>query len=182
MRLAMQMLNRYFVPFALILILSAIYFHVDNPWQWRLWDASYKQALVILAISMLVNWYLSANTYRYIHWAKQMKILQVWLYYVWAVPLFWLLQPVWGPVWLLFVMAPVTAALFTNRWHTLASALVSAGTMLAIYYQRGVFADGMGPAGGMACVHASFIVIFALFVYGLEQTALRLRDSALGRN
>jgi hypothetical protein len=177
----MQMLNRYFVPFALILILSAIWFNVENPLDWHQWDPSYKYALAILAVSMLTNWYLSSHTYRFIHWAKEMKILQVWLYYVWAVPLFWLLQPFWGPMWLLFVMAPVTAALFTDRWHTLASALVSAGTMLLIYYKRGVFDGGMGPAGGMACVHACFIVVFALFVYGLEQTALRLRDSALGR-
>ncbi len=177
----MQMLNRYFVPFALILILSAIWFNVENPLDFRQWDPSYKYALAILAVSMVTNWYLSSHTYRFIHWAKQMKVLQVWLYYVWAVPLFWLLQPYWGPMWLLFVMAPVTAALFTDRWHTLASALVSAGTMLAIYYKRGVFDGGMGPAGGMACVHACFIVVFALFVYGLEQTALRLRDSALGR-
>lgn len=177
----MQMLNRYFVPFALILILSALWFNVENPSDWRHWDPNYKQALIILAVSILVNWYLSANTYRFIHWAKQMKILQVWLYYIWAVPLFWLLQPLWGPMWLLFVMAPVTAALFTNRWQTLLSAVVSAGTMLAIYHQRGLFHEGMGPAEGMACVQASFIIVFALFVYGLEQTALRLRDVTLGR-
>jgi hypothetical protein len=177
----MQMLNRYFVPFALILILSAIWFNVENPLDWRHWDTSYKQALVILAVSMLVNWYLSSHTYRYIHWAKQMKILQVWLYYLWAVPLFWLLQPFWGPMWLLFVMAPVTAALFTDRWQTLASAVVSAGTMLLVYYKRGLFQDGIGPQEGMVCVHAAFIIVFALFVYGLEQTALRLRDAALGR-
>jgi hypothetical protein len=175
----MQMLNRYFVPFALILILSAIWFNVENPLDWRHWDAPYKLSLAILAVSMVVNWWFAKNTYRYIHLAKQMKILQVWLYYIWAVPLFWLLQPFWGPVWLLFVMAPITAALFTNRRHTVIKALVSASTMLGIYYKRGVFEGGLGPAGGMACVHACFIVIFALFVYGLEQTALRLRDARL---
>ncbi len=177
----MQMLNRYFVPFALILILSALWFNVENPSDWRHWDSTYKESLIILAISMAVNWYLSVNTYRYIHWAKQIKILEVWLYFLLAAALFWLLGPSWGPMWLLFVMSPVAAALFTNRWHTLGSALTSAGTMLLIYYKRGLFHEGIGPAEGMACVHASFIVVFALFVYGLEQTALRLRDVALRR-
>jgi hypothetical protein len=177
----MQMLNRYFAPFALILISSAIWFSVDNPGDWHSWNPSYKYALGILAVSMIVNWWLAKNTYRFIHLTKPMKILQVWIYYVWAVPLFWLLQPFWGPMWLLFVMAPVTAAMSTDRWHTLASALISATTMLAIYYSHGLFREGIGPQEGMACVQACFIVVFALFVYGLEQTALRLRDSALGR-
>ena len=167
----MQMLNRYFAPFALILIVSAVYFSEPDP-------AAYKISLAILAASIVVNWWVAKNTYRYIHWAKQMKILQVWLDYIWAVPLFWLLQPYWGPMWLLFVMAPATAALTMDRWHTLFVATVSAGTMLGIYYYRGVFE--VGPAGGMACVHASFIIIFAMFVYGLAQAALRLRDSNLG--
>lgn len=167
----MQMLNRYFSPFALALILSAIYFSEPEP-------RAYKLSLGILGASILVNWWLSANTYRFIHWSRQMRALQVWLNFVWAVPLFWLLQPFWGPMWLLFVMAPVTAALHFTRWQVLGTALVSAGTMLGIYYVNGVF-DG-GPAAGMAVVHALFIVVFALFVHALSQTALRMRDANVG--
>ena len=175
----MQMLNRYFVPFALILILSAIWFNVENPADWRHWDTAYKYSLAILAVSTVVNWWFAKNTYRYIHLAKQMKVLQVWLYFIWAVPLFWLLQTFWEPMWLLFVMAPVAAALFTNRWHTVVMALVSAGTMLGIYYKRDVFSYGWTTGqAGMSYVHATFIVVFSLFVYGLEQTALRLRARA----
>lgn len=167
----MHLLNRYFTPFALALILSAIYFSEPEP-------RAYKLSLGILFASILVNWWLSANTYRFIHWARQMRGLQVMLNYIWAVPLFWLLQPYWGPMWLLFVMAPATAALIMTRGQTLLMGLVSAGTMLGIYYVRGVF-DG-GPAAGMCVVHALFIVVFALFVHALAQTALRMRDAAIG--
>jgi hypothetical protein len=170
----MQMLNRYFVPFALILILSAIYFSSPD-------QEVVNIAFGILAFAMAVNWWFSKNTYRYIHLAKQMKFLQVWLNYVWAVPLVYLLLPFWGPMWLLFAMAPITAALFSNRWHTLGMALVSAGTMLGIYYKQGAFEAGWAEGmAGMTYVHAVFIVIIALFVYGLAQTALRLRDARLG--
>ncbi len=82
-------------------------------------------------------------------------------------------------MWLLFVMAPVTAALYFSFWQTLATALAASATMLGIYYYRGVF-DG-GPAAGMAFVEGVFIVIFSLFVHGLAQTALRLRDANLPR-
>lgn len=167
----MQMLNRYFTPFALVLILSAIYFSEPDP-------RDYKLSLGILAASVLVNWWLSSHAYRYVGWAQRMHIIQIWINFLWAVPLFYLLQPYWAPMWLLFVMPPVTAALYVGRAHTLASAGAGAATMLLIYYKRGVF-DG-GPAAGMACVHAAFILVFALFVHALAQTALRLRDAQLG--
>ena len=172
----MQMLNRYFAPFALILILSAIWFNVESPLNWHTWEPSYRYALAILAASMLVNWWFSANTYRFIRWSRQMKVLQVWMNFVWAVPLVYLLVPFWAPVWLLFVMAPVTAALYMAWWSTLATALISAGTLLLVYYLRNPLE---GAVLGMALVHASFIVVFSLFVHSLAQAALRLRDANL---
>lgn len=164
------MLNRYFAPFALLLILSAIWFSEPDP-------RDYKLSLMILAASALSSWWLDRNTYRFVSWARQMRLLQVWLNFVWTVPLFVLLHPYWAPMWLLFVMAPATAALIMGFGQTLFTALVSAGTMLAIYWGRGVFAEGLGPAAGQAFVHAAFIVVFSLFVHALAQTALRLRDA-----
>lgn len=177
----MQMLNRYFAPFALLLIASAIWFTVENPGDFAQWDRSYKLALAILAASSAVNWWLSRNAYRWIQWTRQLRLAQIWLNYIWATPLFWLLQPYWAPMWLLFVMAPATAALYTSRLQTVLTAAASAATMLAIYYQRGAFDGGLGPAGGMAIVHAVFILVFSMFVHGLAQTALRLRDISLPR-
>lgn len=177
----MQMLNRYFAPFALLLILSAIWFSAENPMDVAHWDSSYKAALAILGVSILVNWWISKNTYRWVQWARVLRQAQIWLALVWTIPLFWLLQPYWAPMWLLFVMAPVTAALYSDRLETGICAFVSSGAMLLIYFKRGAFDGGLGPAGGMAVVHAVFIVVFSLFVQGLAQTALRLRDAALSR-
>jgi len=166
----MQMLNRYFTPFAIILIASAIWFSDADP-------RAYKLSIAILILSILINWWLSKNTYRFVSWARQMRIVQVWLNYIWAVPLFYLLAPTWGPMWLLFVMAPATAAMVMSWRQTLTVALVSAATMLGIYYHSGVFESQ--AAAGMAVVHACFIVILSLFIYALAQTALRLRDANL---
>ena len=163
----MQMLNRYFTPFALILILSAIYFSEPEP-------RDSKMSLGILALSIVVNWWLSANTYRYSRWAKSMRVVQIWINYVWAAPLAYLLVPYWAPMWLLFLMPPVTAALYMTWASTLGVSVVSAGTMLLVYYFRNPLE---GPALGRACVHASFILLFSLFVHSLAQAALRLRDA-----
>lgn len=162
----MNLLNRYFTPFAALLIVSAIYFTEPD------------RRTVYLAAgtwggSILVNWWLANNMYRFIGWANRLKSVQVWLNYVWAIPLFYLLQPFWAPMWLLFVMAPVTAALYQGRTQTLITSIVSAGTMLGLYWIRGLEGD---IAWGMAIVHAAFIVIFSVFIYALAETALRLRD------
>ena len=168
----MQMLNRYFTPFALVLIISAVYFRID---EFR--DAGTRAPMIaagILAADVLINWWLGRNQYRWMAWSRQLRLLQVWLNYVWAVPLFYLLYPYWAPMWLLFVMAPTAAALTTSRGHTALCAGVSAATMIGLYWARqpleGVFL-------GMALSQAAFILIFSLFVNSLAQTALRMRDA-----
>jgi hypothetical protein len=170
----MQTLNRYFTPFALVLIISAVYFRID---EFR--ETGLRAPLIaagILAADILVNWWIGRNQYRWMAWSRQLRLAQVWLNYVWAVPLFLLLYPYWAPMWLLFVMAPTAAALTTSRTHTISCALAAAGTMIGIYAWRqpleGVFL-------GMALSQAAFIVIFSLFVHGLAQTALRMRDAGV---
>lgn len=172
----MQMLNRYFTPFALVLIISAVYFRIDD---FR--ETGSRAPFVaagILVADVLVNWWLGRNQYRWIKWARQLRVVQVWLPFVWAVPLFYMLYPYWAPMWLLFVMAPTAAALTTSRGHTLLCALVSAGTMIGIYFYRQGY--HFEPEFlGMILSQAAFILIFSLFVNSLAQTALRLRDASL---
>ena len=171
----MQKLNRYFTPFALVLIASALYFRIDE-----FKDAGLQAPMIaagILVADLVINWWIGRNQYRWMAWAHRLRVLQVWLNYVWAVPLFYLLYPYWAPMWLLFVMAPTAAALTLTTRHTVACALVSAGTMIGLYWHRqpleGVFL-------GMAISQAAFILIFSLFVQGLAETVLRLRDVNAG--
>lgn len=165
----MQMLNRYFTPFALALILAAVYFSEPEP-------RATKTALAVLVADVLLNWWIARNQYRWAAWATRLRRLQVWLNFIWAVPLFYLLYPYWAPMWLLFVMAPTAAALTANRRETTLCSGVSALAMLALYWARQPLE---GVALGMALSHAAFIVIFSLFVHGLAQTALRMRDHNL---
>jgi hypothetical protein len=170
----MQMLNRYFTPFALILIALAVYFRPDEFQGAGLHAA--MLAVAILAADVLLNWWIARNQYRWVGWAPRLRQLQVWLNLVWAIPLFYLLYPYWAPMWLLFTTAPTAAGLTTSRRETLACSLAAAGTMIGIYWLRQPLA---GAFLGMALSQAAFIVIFALFVNGLAQTALRLRDASL---
>jgi hypothetical protein len=163
----MQMLSRYFTPFALLLILSAVKFGEPEP-------GVTKFAVGILVADVLANWWIGKNQYRWVAWAGRFRQIQVWLNLVWAIPLFYLLYPYWGPMWLLFVLAPTAAALTTSKAETVCCALAAAGAMIGIVWSRQPLE---GPFLGMVLSHAAFIVIFSLFVHSLAQTALRLRDS-----
>ncbi len=171
----MQKLNRYFTPFALLLIASAVYFRIDE-----FKDAGLQAPAIaagVLIADLLVNWWIGRNQYRWMAWAARLRFIQVWLNYVWAVPLFYLLYPYWAPMWLLFVMAPTAAALTLPKRHAVACSIISAGTMIGLYWHRqpleGVFL-------GMAVSQAAFIIIFSMFVQGLAETVLRLRDVNAG--
>jgi hypothetical protein len=166
----MQMLSRYFTPFALVLILSAVYFGEPEP-------RATKIAVAILFSDMILNWWISRNQYRWAGWAGRLRQIQVWMNFVWAMPLFYLLYPYWGPMWLLFVLAPTAAALTTSRLETVLCALSAVGVMIAIICSRQPLE---GAYLGMVISHAFFIVIFSLFIHSLAQTALRLRDSNRG--
>lgn len=163
----MQMLSRYFTPFALLLILSAVHFSEPEP-------GVTKIAIAILAADVFLNWWIGKNQYRWVGWAGRFRQMQVWLNFVWAMPLFYLLYPYWAPMWLLFVLAPTAAALTTSKLETVLCALCAAGAMIGIIWSRQPLE---GPYLGMALSHGAFIVIFSLFVHSLAQTALRLRDS-----
>ncbi len=167
----MQMLNRYFTPFVLILIVSAAYFR-------GLWEdesrATAYAALAILAADMLVNWWLNKNQYRWAGWAARFRQLQVWLNLGWSIPLFYLLFPYWNPMWLVFVMAPTAAGLTFGLTETVLCALTAAAAMIGVYWLRQPLT---GEFLGMALSQAAFIIIFSLFVHGLAQAALRLRDA-----
>lgn len=167
----MQMLSRYFTPFALVLILLAVQFGEAEP-------AVTKISIAILIADVLVNWWIGKNQYRWVGWAGRFRQMQVWFNLVWAVPLFYLLYPYWGPMWLLFVLAPTAAALTTSKLETVLCSAAAAASMIGIIRWRQPLE---GPALGMVLSHAAFIVIFALFVHSLAQTALRMRDAGADR-
>ncbi|HBL17530.1 MAG: hypothetical protein A2X36_04705 [Elusimicrobia bacterium GWA2_69_24] len=167
----MNLLNLYFTPFATMLVLIAIYVSEPDP------RPKYI-SLGILVASLVVNHWFSRNTYRFVGWASRLKVIQIWLTFLWSVLLAYLLIPYWAPMWLLLTMPPVTAALYQGRWQTLAAGMVCGLSVLGMYYLRQL-SVGM-PLGaehwGQAFCQAAFIPTLSLFVHALAQTALRMRD------
>jgi len=167
----MNLLNIYFTPFATVLVVLAVYLSEPEKIVRNL-------SFGLLVLSLVVNHWLSKNTYRFIGWTGKIKIIQVWLTFLWSAILAYLLIPYWAPTWLLLTMPAVTAAMYQDRVQTGVVGTVCGLTLLAVYwlYQRKVGMP-LGPQlWGQACVHAGFIPVLGLFVHSLAQTALRLRD------
>ncbi|TBR23836.1 hypothetical protein EPO15_05205 [bacterium] len=170
----MNLLNLYFTPFAAAMVVAAVYF--SEP------DATTKYlSFGLLFFSLAVNHWFSKNTYRFVGWAGRLKVLQVWLTFLWSAVLAYLLMPYWAPIWLLLTMPPVIAALNQGRWQTVGTALVCGLSVLGLYYLRQL-SVGM-PLGAdhwaQASVQALFIPVLAAFVHELAETALRMRDVAM---
>src|SRR5579864_9428855 len=100
----MEILNRFFGPFAACLVLAALYFSQPDP-------STKWLSLGMLAFAIASNLWISRRAYRYIHLTKYLRGSLVWINYLTCVPLVYLLGGFWGPMWLLFLMAPATAAL-----------------------------------------------------------------------
>src|ERR1035437_7021148 len=108
----MHILNYYFTPFAVILILFAIFFSEPEH------SVTYA-SFGLLAASFVVNYWLNANVYRLMQLTRRIRGITVWINLFTSAVLFYLLFPYWAPMWLLFLMAPAASAMFMKKWQVL---------------------------------------------------------------
>ncbi len=168
----MHILNYYFTPFAVILILFAIFFSEPGS------SVTYA-SFAILAAAFIANYWLGSNVYRFMRWSRHIRTLTVGLNLAVSAALFYLLAAYWAPMWLLFLAAPAASAMFMKKWQVLLTALTAAGIMLGLYYLRSVvYGMGMNPQlWGMASTQAVFIVFFSMFTAAMAEMIVKVRDS-----
>jgi len=155
----MHLLNTYFTPFALILTVFAIYF---SPLE--------KQTIYttfgILAVTFVINWWVSKNEYKFFKWIQKIRILTVIFNLLITAIIFYLLGSYWAPTWLLFLIAPSASAMFMKRFHVFLIALTAALLMLGTILWA------------IASIHAIFVILFSLFVNSMSEMILKARNSS----
>ena len=168
----MHILNYYFTPFAVILIVFAVYFSEPGK------NITYA-SFAILAASFGINYWFTKNTYRFMRWMHNIRALMVWLNLLTSTVLFYLLFPYWAPMWLLFIIAPATSAMFMKKSRVFFIAFASAAAMLGAYYVKSILLDM--PFGSQlwatASVQALFLIFFSMFVAAMSEMILKVRDS-----
>lgn len=168
----MNILNYYFTPFAVILILSAIYFSQPEK------NITFL-SFAVLFIFFFINYWFSKNAYKFVRWFYKIRMLLVWLNLITSGILFYLLGSFWAPMWLLFLTAPATAGMFMKKKQVLIITLSSVFLMLGIYYLKSVILDiKLGQVQwAMASIHAVFVIFFALFVQAMSEMLVKIRDT-----
>ncbi len=184
----MHILNYYFTPFAVILILFAIFFSQPER------SVTYL-SFGILAAAFALNYWLSRNIYRFMRWSRHIRAVTVWLNLAVSAALFYLLSAYWSPMWLLFLTAPAASAMYMKKWQVFGVALASSLLMLVLYMYRGAVsllaADpelaGLGAALSqvlgqtqhlaMAVTQAIFIIFFSMFAAAMAEMIIKVRDS-----
>jgi hypothetical protein len=185
----MHILNYYFTPFAVILILFAIFFSEPER------QVTYL-SFGILGAAFLANWWLNSNIYKFLRWSRHIRAVTVWLNLAVSAALFYLLSAYWSPMWLLFLTAPAASAMYMRRWQVFGVALVSSALMIALYLWRGALSlmaadpETTGTLAAalpqvlqntqqlaMAATQAVFIIFFSMFAAAMAEMIVKVRDS-----
>lgn len=183
----MHILNYYFTPFAVILILLGILFSQPDP------SVTYA-SFALLAGAFAVNFWLGRNMYRFLRWSRHIRALTVWTNMAVSAALFYMLVPYWAPMWLLFLTAPAASAMYMKKRQVFAVSLCSAAVMIGIYLYKGMAFAMSDAAGmtlaqafsaaasntqllGMAAAQAVFIIFFSMFTAAMAEMIVKVRDS-----
>ncbi len=163
-----RIVDRFFTPFALSLVVSSLYLGFAEP------RAKWISVglVVFLGIFNEISAYIAK---KHMEWAVPVGNTRIITNFIANVVLVYLLGTFWGPMWLLFVLTPVATALYASWTRTFVTATISSAALLGIYYSRGL----EGSVGwGQASLHAAFIVFISLFVNSIARLVMQMKGTA----
>lgn len=160
-----RVVNRFFTPFALVMVIAAMELGFAEP---RVYHAAFALAVALAVFNegsvMLAR--------RRAEWVRAIGYTRLAVNFISNVALVYMLGTFWGPMWLLFVLTPVATALYADWKKTLVTGVVSSAALLCIYGSRGL----EGAVGwGQASLHASFIVFISLFVNSIARMVMQIK-------
>jgi len=164
-----RIVDRFFTPFALSLVVSSLYLGFAEP------RAKWISVglVVFLGIFNEISAYVAK---KHMEWAVAVGNTRIITNFIANIALVYLLGTFWGPMWLLFVLTPVATALYASWSKTLITATISSAALLGIYYSR----DLEGPVGwGQASLHAAFIVFISLFVNSIARLVMQMKNTGV---
>jgi PAS domain S-box-containing protein len=164
-----RIVDRFFTPFALSLVVSSLY----------LGFAETKVKIFSVGLVVFLGIFNEVTAWmakRRIEWAVSIGTTRIVTNFVANVALVYLLGTFWGPMWLLFVLTPVATALYASWQRTFVTAAISSAALLGIYWSRGL----EGPVGwGQASLHAAFILFISLFVNSIARLVMQMKGSGV---
>jgi len=162
-----RIVDRFFTPFALSLVISSLYLGFAEQ---KVKVFSVGLVVFLGIFNELTAWMAKKRT----AWAPTIGATRIVTNFVANILLVYLLGTFWGPMWLLFVLTPVATALYASWQRTFVTAAISSAALLGIYWSRGL----EGPVGwGQASLHAAFIVFISLFVNSIARLVMQMKST-----
>ena len=160
-----RLVNRFFTPFALVMVVAAMELGYAEP---RVYRTALGLAIFLAVFNEASVWLARRRT----DWTFHIGYTRLVVNFVMNITLVYMLGTFWGPMWLLFVLTPVATALYADWKKTLITAFISSGALLGIYGSRGL----EGAVGwGQASLHAAFIVFISLFVNSIARMIMQIK-------
>jgi hypothetical protein len=162
-----RLVNRFFTPFALVMVVAAMELGYAEP---KVYRTALALAIFLAVFNEASVWLARKRT----DWTFPIGYTRLAVNFVTNVSLVYMLGTFWGPMWLLFVLTPVATALYADWKKTLVTAVISSCALLGIYGSRGL----EGAVGwGQASLHAAFIVFISLFVNSIARMIMQIKAS-----
>ncbi|MBN1622073.1 MAG: hypothetical protein JW871_05735 [Endomicrobiales bacterium] len=157
MQKPVKLVNYYFTPFAIALIVSAAVVSTPGP-------RIVTTALLLVLFSFVFNLATAKISETNPQIIQRIINFRLITNYLINIVLVYILIGFWGPMWLLFVLTPVATALYENTTKTAIVTFMASITLFLIYILKGI----SGSIGiGQALTHVVFIIVLSFFVHSL---------------
>lgn len=124
-----KLVNRYFTPFGVVVVLCGI---------WAIgWNSITRWAFVVETCAVLANFGLTAASTRHSSWVRPIRYTRLGMNYALNIVLAFILMPQWPFIWLLFLVTVLAAAAYEGRRAALASASMVTMILFCSYYMHG---------------------------------------------
>ncbi len=155
-----KLLNRYFTPFAVALIVAGLALGRPGP-------RVTAVCVGLLVCSSVFNEATAGGSRRHAEAARLIGQARVGVNFLVNAVFVYLLAGVWEPIWMLFMLTPVATAVYADRETTVVSAISVSALLLFVYFLRGLQS---GVNWGQIGMHVAFIIFLSLFINALVQS------------
>lgn len=157
----LELVNRYATPFAVLLVIMAIFF--PSPIR-----AVRNLSIGLLTFSVFFNLFTVGLIRRRPEILPRLKKLRMYTNLAVNVVLVYALGPYWPPIWLLLALTPIATAIYASPRQSLISSLLISFLIMGIHLAHG----GSGLAEwGQTLTRASFVIFLSLLLNELAQEA-----------
>ncbi|MBN1384470.1 MAG: hypothetical protein JW983_06315 [Elusimicrobia bacterium] len=152
-----KLINRYFTPFALFLILAAAFL-----------GSCSRTVIIVSGLLVFISVELNFFTVNLIsdkpEKAKMVIPIRVVSNFLINIVIVYFLIDIWYPIWLLFALTPIASAVYYDEKKCFKISIISAATLLLVHFFKGT--SGLLD-WGQAATYAVFIVLISMFINGL---------------